>query len=132
MRRRGKHRQLDHPRGHGRGRSEDGFGNFRRPWPGKAVMPQKDGVAEIRPPDVHPDGTDLRPYKRLAAAVIRQALLDAQYHGNTEARRWLSEDSDSLRFWCQWLGINLDQVHGTGREIPRRSRKRGTIRAWAS
>lgn len=120
MKRRGKHRQSDYPSG------------FQRPWPGKTVTPEKDGVAEIRPPDVHPDGTDLRPYKRLAAAVIQQAFLDAQYHGSVEARRWLSEDSDSLRFWCQWLGINLDRVHGTGRGVPRRSKKRGTFRAWAS
>lgn len=58
------------------------------------------------PPDVLPDGTDLRPYKRLAAAVIEQALLDAINHGSVEARHWLSADSYSLRFWCQWIGIH--------------------------
>ncbi len=92
-----------------------------------------EGIVEGHPPDVHPDGTDLRPYKRLATAVIRQALLDAQHRGNDEARRWLSEDSDALRFWCQWLGINPDWVQGTaGRKAPPGRKERGTLRAYRS
>lgn len=47
-----------------------------KPPSGEAVMSASDGILELSPPDVHPDGTDLRCYKRLAAAVIRQALLD--------------------------------------------------------
>lgn len=92
-------------------------------------MPASDETLELNPPDVHPDGTDLRPYKRLAAAVIRQALLDVQHQGHDEARRWLSGDSDSLRFWCQWLGIKPDWVRGTGRKVHRGSGRKGMLRA---
>lgn len=124
------HRQLGHQGGNGSGGSRDGLGSFRRPPSGETLILDGDGILELHPPDVHPDGTDLRPYKRLAAAVIQQALLDAQRHGSDEARRWLSEDSDSLRFWCQWLGIDPDWVHGTGSKVHRGRRERGTLRAW--
>jgi hypothetical protein len=33
-------------------------------------------------PDVLPDGTDLKPYKRLAEAVIHLAVVDAQKQGS--------------------------------------------------
>lgn len=68
----------------------------------------------IHVPDVLTDGTDLRPYKRLAAAVLETALRDAQGKSTSlqavEARRFLSENSPLLQHWCRLLGIRPDEV----------------------
>lgn len=68
-------------------------------------------------PDVLPDGTDLKPYKRLAQAVIRLALVDAQKRDSTgiNAQRFLCSESEVLRFWCQWLNVHPDQVRKMAR-----------------
>lgn len=61
-------------------------------------------------PDVLPDGTDLKPYKRLAAAVLRAALSDAQGSPacayTTDARWFLSKNSPLLRHWCRLANVN--------------------------
>ncbi len=69
-------------------------------------------------PDVLPDGTDLKPYKRLAGAVIHLAVVDAQKRGyvSIEARRFLSSESEVLWFWCGWLNVHPDRL----REMARR------------
>ncbi len=69
-------------------------------------------------PDVLPDGTDLKPYKRLAEAVIHLAVVDAQKQGyvSIEARRFLSSESEVLWFWCGWLNVHPDWL----REMARR------------
>lgn len=53
---------------------------------------------------------------RLAAAVLRQALLDASGHGGripeavrSQARAFL-RGSESLRFWCERLALPVDLV----------------------
>lgn len=65
-----------------------------------------------------PGGTDLRPYKRLAEAVIHLAFVDAQKRGpvSIDARRFLCSESEVLRFWCQWLNVNPDRVRETARQ----------------
>jgi hypothetical protein len=128
MKKGNKHHQWSRP-------SDDGFEALQRPPSGGDVgtaMAENDGIVGVWPPDIHPNGTDLRPYKRLAAAVIGQALRDAEHAGSDEARRWLSEDSYTLRFWCQWLGINPHRIRGTGKKVHRGRRERGTLRAWRS
>ena len=92
-------------------------------------MNENDWIRGDRLPDVLPDGTDLRPYKRLAAAVIEQAVLDAVQNGSTEARKWLSADSDGLRFWCQWLGIHPNLVERIARWSQVTSRRKTSPRA---
>lgn len=84
------------------------------------------------PPDVLPDGTDLRPYKRLAAAVIEQAVVDAMQNGSIEARKWLSADSYGLQFWCQWLGIHPNLVERITRWSHSPSRAQDSPRAVRS
>ncbi len=76
----------------------------------------------VHVPDVLADGTDLRPYKRLAAAVIDLALRDADDRPTSvntiEARRFLSENSPLLSHWCR-----LANVHPAGlRELAGRRR----------
>lgn len=133
---RGRHTR--HPRRNGKGGGRNRFPALRRLPAGESEgtdPADHDGTVGVCPPDVHPDGTDLRPYKRLAAAVIHQALLDAQHQRSDEARRWLSEESYALRFWCLWLGINPEWVRGagkTGKRGRRGSRARGTVRALKS
>jgi hypothetical protein len=128
MKKGNKDHQWNRPR-------SDGFRALQRLPLGKVVgtaVAEDDGIVGVWPPDVHPNGTDLRPYKRLAAAVIGQALLDAEHPGSDEARRWLSEDSYTLRFWCQWLGISSHRLRGTAKSGRRGKRERGTLRAWRS
>ena len=69
-------------------------------------------------PDVLPDGTDLKPYKRLAEAVIHLAVVDAQKQGSVSigAQRFLCSESEVLWFWCQWLNVHPDWL----REMARR------------
>ena len=44
------------------------------------------------------------PLKKLAGAVIFEALKDAQ-EGSQEAREWLSKDESSFPFWCRVYGV---------------------------
>ncbi|MFQ5803519.1 MAG: hypothetical protein ACE5JQ_11550 [Candidatus Methylomirabilales bacterium] len=69
-------------------------------------------------PDVLPGGTDLKPYKRLAEAVIHLAVVDAQKPGSVSigAQRFLSSESKLLCLWCDWLNVHPDRV----REMARR------------
>ncbi len=69
-------------------------------------------------PNLLPNGTDLKPYKRLAGAVIHLAIVDAQRRGpvSIDARRFLRNESEVLRFWCRWLNVHPDRV----REMARR------------
>ena len=68
----------------------------------------------VNVPDVLPDGTDLKPYKHLAAAVLGAALSDANGRpaspDTTEARRFLSRKSPLLRHWCRLANISQDQL----------------------
>lgn len=91
-------------------------------------MIENEWIRGESPPDVLPDGTDLRPYKRLAAAVIEQAVLDAMQNGSNEARKWLSADSYGLQFWCQWLGIHPNLVERIAR-WSHMTRRKATPRA---
>lgn len=53
------------------------------------------------------------PFKRLAAAVISQAVEDATTQMGKEQRSaatWLLEDEDGFPFWCDVLGMNPDQT----------------------
>lgn len=65
-------------------------------------------------PDVLPDGTDLRPYKRLAAAVLRTALTDANGTPSSpytlEARAFLSKNNPLLRHWCRLANVNQNRL----------------------
>ena len=65
-------------------------------------------------PDVLPDGTDLRPYKRLAAAVLDVALSDANSkpasHTTIDARRFLSRKSPLLRLWCRLADVDQERL----------------------
>lgn len=89
----------------------------------------------IHVPDVLTDGSDLRPYKRLAAAVLEAALLDAKGKPNSlqtiEARRFLSGDSPLLEHWCRLINVRPEQVRALangGRRSERRSRPKKTLR----
>lgn len=68
----------------------------------------------VHVPDVLADGTDLRPYKRLAVAVLEAALSDAQGNPNSlqaiDAQRFLSGNSPLLEHWCRLIGVHPDQV----------------------
>lgn len=68
----------------------------------------------IHVPDVLTDGTDLRPYKRLAAAVLEAALSDAKGKPNLlqtiDARRFLSGNSPLLEHWCRLIDVRPDQL----------------------
>lgn len=65
-------------------------------------------------PDVLPDGTDLTPYKRLAAAVLEVALSDANGEPASpttiDARWFLSRKSALLRHWCRLANVNQDRL----------------------
>lgn len=65
-------------------------------------------------PDVLPDGTDLRPYKRLAAAVLDVALSDANNkstsHYTIDARWFLSMKSPLLQHWCRLADVNQERL----------------------
>ena len=53
------------------------------------------------------------PYKRLAAAVISQAVQDATDELGGKKRSaiaWLFEDDDGFPFWCNVLGVDPDQI----------------------
>jgi hypothetical protein len=53
------------------------------------------------------------PFKRLAAAVISQAVRDATTQvgrGRISATTWLLQDGDGFPFWCSVLGIDPDQI----------------------
>jgi hypothetical protein len=53
------------------------------------------------------------PYKRLAAAVISQAVQDATNELGSKKRSaitWLLEDDDGFPFWCNVLGVDPDQA----------------------
>ena len=53
------------------------------------------------------------PFKRLAAAVISQAVQDAinqMGRDKKSATTWLFEDNDGFPFWCEVLGMDEDQV----------------------
>jgi hypothetical protein len=55
----------------------------------------------------------LNPFKRLAAAVICQAVRDATHmvgRGKESATTWLLYDDDGFRFWCNVLGMDPDQT----------------------
>ncbi|MFQ5990144.1 MAG: hypothetical protein ACE5K9_09540 [Candidatus Methylomirabilales bacterium] len=71
-------------------------------------------------PDVLPDGTDLRPYKRLAAAVLDVALSDASSKPASpytiDARRFLSRKSPLLQHWCRLAAVNQEQLLGFARK----------------
>ena len=43
--------------------------------------------------------------KKLAAAILNSALVDAQ-KGCPEAREWLLEDDSSFPFWCRVYGVS--------------------------
>ena len=43
--------------------------------------------------------------KKLAAAILNSALVDAQ-KGCTEAREWILKDDSSFPFWCQAYGVD--------------------------
>ena len=78
-------------------------------------MPMRILVSDrINVPDVLPDGTDLKPYKHLAAAVLEAALSDANGSpaspDRTEARRFLSRKSPLLGHWCRLANISQDQL----------------------
>ncbi len=68
----------------------------------------------VHVPDILTDGRDLRPYKRLAAAVLETALRDAQGKSTSlqtiDARRFLVEDSPLLRHWCYLVGVHPAEV----------------------
>lgn len=87
---------------------------MRNPWGERVTVP-----------DVLPDGTDLRPYKRLAAAVIDLALRDAEDKPTSlitiDARRFLSESSPLLKHWCR-----LANVHPGGLQKLASGRRWGT------
>ena len=65
-------------------------------------------------PDVLPDGTDMRPYKRLAAAVLQVALSDANgtpaSPHTLDARGFLSRNNPLLRHWCRLANVNQDRL----------------------
>jgi hypothetical protein len=53
------------------------------------------------------------PFKRLAAAVISQAVQDAVNRmgsGKKSATTWLLQDEDGFPFWCNVLGMDPDQT----------------------
>jgi hypothetical protein len=53
------------------------------------------------------------PFKRLAAAVISQAVRDATHQvgsGKESATTWLLHDGDGFPFWCSVLGIDPGQT----------------------
>jgi hypothetical protein len=86
-------------------------------------------------PDVLMDGTDLRPYKRLAAAVLEAALRDAKGNPTSpstiDAHRFLSGNSPLLQHWCHLIDVRPDQVRELAnrrRRVERRSRPRQTLR----
>jgi hypothetical protein len=68
----------------------------------------------VHVPDVLADGTDLRPYKRLAVAVLEAALIDAKGKPNSlqaiDARRFLSGNSPLLEHWCRLIGVHPEKV----------------------
>ena len=52
------------------------------------------------------------PFKRLAAAVISQAVRDATHQvgrGKESATTWLLHDGDGFPFWCSVLGMDPGQ-----------------------
>jgi hypothetical protein len=52
------------------------------------------------------------PFKRLAAAVISQAVQDATNELGSKKRAaitWLVQDDDGFPFWCHVLGMDPDQ-----------------------
>lgn len=65
-------------------------------------------------PDVLPDGTDMRPYKRLASAVLQVALSDANgtpaSPHTLDARGFLSRNNSLLRHWCRLASVNQDRL----------------------
>jgi hypothetical protein len=53
------------------------------------------------------------PFKRLAAAVIFQAMKDATCQmgrAKKSATTWLLQNDDGFRFWCNVLGMDPDQT----------------------
>ena len=53
------------------------------------------------------------PFKRLAAAVISQAVEDATSQVGSKkksAMAWLLQDDDGFPFWCNVLGLDPDQT----------------------
>jgi len=55
----------------------------------------------------------INPYKRLAAAVISQALEDATHELGSKKRSaitWLLQDDDGFPFWCHVLGMAPGQT----------------------
>ncbi|MFQ5932673.1 MAG: hypothetical protein ACE5MM_09705 [Nitrospiraceae bacterium] len=89
----------------------------------------------VHVPDVLADGTDLRPYKRLAVAVLEAAIQDAKGKPNSlqtiDARRFLSGNSPLLEHWCRLIDVRPDQVRElvNGRErSERRSGPKQTLR----
>jgi len=57
--------------------------------------------------------TRTNPFKRLAAAVIFQAVRDATCQMGTakkSATTWLLENDDGFRFWCNVRGMDPDQT----------------------
>lgn len=68
----------------------------------------------VHVPDVLADGTDLRPYKRLAVAVLEAAIQDAKGKPNSlqtiDAQRFLSGNSPLLQHWCRLIDVRPDHV----------------------
>jgi hypothetical protein len=53
------------------------------------------------------------PFRRLAAAVISQAIQDATNQMGRQrksATTWLLQDEDGFPFWCNVLGMDPDQT----------------------
>jgi hypothetical protein len=53
------------------------------------------------------------PFRRLAAAVISQAVKDATHQMGSDrksATTWLLQDVDGFPFWCNVLGMDPDQT----------------------
>jgi hypothetical protein len=55
----------------------------------------------------------INPFKRLAAAVISQAVRDATHKVGSDkksATTWLLQDDNGFPFWCNVLGMDPDQT----------------------
>jgi hypothetical protein len=50
----------------------------------------------------------MRGYRRLAAKVLHQALLDVRSH--PEARQWLLGQREGLEWWCLLAGVTVEDV----------------------
>jgi hypothetical protein len=74
-------------------------------------------------PDVEPE-----PWQKLAAAVIRLALLDMHSQSpniRCQAKNWLQLADDGLWFWCHIAGLDVPDVRvRVAREIERQRERR--------